>query len=160
MKTIASIALACAGVSAMAQSAPPRDVPADHWARPAVENLYRLGILQGYPDGTFKGTRPVSRFELSSAVNAMYVSIRNITDGIERGFQGLPKVPDYASAADLAEFRRDLDALRVDVAGLRATRTEVDGLNRDFADLNEQLRRIRADLESMRGTLDRTKTKQ
>lgn len=31
------------------------DVPFDHWAFDAVHNLRDLGILTGYPDGTFKG---------------------------------------------------------------------------------------------------------
>ena len=31
----------------------PPDVPADHWAAEAVAYLYSLGILEGYPGGTF-----------------------------------------------------------------------------------------------------------
>lgn len=39
------------------------DVPADHWARDAVTLLVRRGLLSGYPDGTFRGNNPISRYE-------------------------------------------------------------------------------------------------
>jgi hypothetical protein len=35
---------------------PFKDVPAGHWAQPAVDNLRQKSILLGYPDGTFRGT--------------------------------------------------------------------------------------------------------
>jgi hypothetical protein len=31
------------------------DVPADHWAAQAVQLVADLGIMIGYPDGTFNG---------------------------------------------------------------------------------------------------------
>ncbi len=32
-----------------------RDVPADHWAAKAVSDLRALGLLDGYPDGSYRG---------------------------------------------------------------------------------------------------------
>lgn len=32
-----------------------RDVPSNHWAAKAVEELRSLGLLTGYPDGRFRG---------------------------------------------------------------------------------------------------------
>ncbi len=40
-----------------------RDVPAGHWAREAVELLVGQGLLLGFPDGTFKGTQGITRYE-------------------------------------------------------------------------------------------------
>ncbi|MGB9613781.1 MAG: S-layer homology domain-containing protein, partial [Candidatus Margulisiibacteriota bacterium] len=40
-----------------------QDVPKDHWAASAVYDLVRLGITKGYPDGTFRGQKPISRYE-------------------------------------------------------------------------------------------------
>ncbi|MHB1456581.1 MAG: S-layer homology domain-containing protein, partial [Armatimonadota bacterium] len=37
------------------------DVPTDHWAYPAVQQLAEAGIIQGYPDGTFGGKRAMTR---------------------------------------------------------------------------------------------------
>ena len=39
------------------------DVPADHWAKNAVDVLHGNGAIEGYPDGTFKGDRKMSRYE-------------------------------------------------------------------------------------------------
>ena len=39
------------------------DVPADHWAKNAVDVLHGNGAIEGYPDGTFKGDRNMSRYE-------------------------------------------------------------------------------------------------
>lgn len=41
------------------------DLPEDHWAYGAVQELTRLGILTGYPDGRFDGTRATTRYELA-----------------------------------------------------------------------------------------------
>jgi len=42
-----------------------RDVPAEHWAASSVNNLVKLGVTQGYPDGTFRGENFISRYETS-----------------------------------------------------------------------------------------------
>ena len=39
------------------------DVPADHWANEAVEVLHGNGVLEGYPDGEFKGNKSMTRYE-------------------------------------------------------------------------------------------------
>jgi polyhydroxyalkanoate synthesis regulator phasin len=50
---------------AFAQSNLPPDVPKDHWAREAVEYLVSKGYIVGYPDGTFRGDSPVTRYQLA-----------------------------------------------------------------------------------------------
>lgn len=42
-----------------------RDVPAQHWARPAVEHLVAQGILSLDANGYFQGNRPVNQYELA-----------------------------------------------------------------------------------------------
>jgi pyridoxine 5-phosphate synthase len=39
------------------------DVPPEHWAASSVNSLVRMGITQGYPDGTFRGGNYISRYE-------------------------------------------------------------------------------------------------
>lgn len=41
------------------------DVPDAHWAKDAVTDLASKGILEGYPDGTFKGDRSATRWEMA-----------------------------------------------------------------------------------------------
>lgn len=39
------------------------DVPKDHWANEAVESLHANDVLDGYPDGEFKGDKQLTRYE-------------------------------------------------------------------------------------------------
>ena len=41
------------------------DVPADMWCNNAISTLTKMGILSGYPDGTFRSTAPITRSELT-----------------------------------------------------------------------------------------------
>jgi hypothetical protein len=44
------------------------DVPANHWAADSVQRLAEKDVLNGYPDSTFRGDRPVTRYELAVAL--------------------------------------------------------------------------------------------
>ena len=70
MKKILAIAAAAAltaGVSAFAAN-PFSDVSTDDWAYQAVSDLSDQGVVEGYPDGTFKGERNVTRYEIAQIV--------------------------------------------------------------------------------------------
>jgi hypothetical protein len=42
------------------------DVPADYWAKGAIEELTGLGVLTGYPDGSFRPNGSLDRAELAT----------------------------------------------------------------------------------------------
>jgi hypothetical protein len=44
------------------------DVPTDHWAYNALDYLTQRGVLEGYPDGFFKGDRTLTRYEFAQAI--------------------------------------------------------------------------------------------
>lgn len=44
------------------------DVPANHWAYKAVMDLSKAGIVDGMGDGTFKGDKTVTRYEMAQIV--------------------------------------------------------------------------------------------
>ena len=70
MKKILAIAAAAAltaGVSAYAAN-PFSDVSPDDWAYQAVSDLSDQGVVEGYPDGTFKGERNMARYELAQVI--------------------------------------------------------------------------------------------
>lgn len=58
-------------VASIAFSATLVDVPSNHWAEDAVQKLFNSGLVEGYPDGTFKGDRPVTRYEYAMVVARM-----------------------------------------------------------------------------------------
>ena len=70
MKKILAITAAAAltaGVSAFAAN-PFSDVTPNDWAYQAVSDLSAQGVVEGYPDGTFKGERNVTRYEIAQIV--------------------------------------------------------------------------------------------
>lgn len=44
------------------------DVPSDSWAYQAVDQLATAGIINGYPDGTFKGQNNITRYEMAQMI--------------------------------------------------------------------------------------------
>ncbi len=73
--TVAVSALGLLPKGLAAQEAP-KDVPITHWAYDAVRELVRLGVIEGYPDGTFKGKQPMTRYEFAIAVMRLLDAIR------------------------------------------------------------------------------------
>ena len=64
---IAAAAALTAGVSAFAAN-PFSDVSTDDWAFQAISDLSDQGVVEGYPDGTFKGERNITRYELAQII--------------------------------------------------------------------------------------------
>jgi hypothetical protein len=88
------------------------DVQPTDWAFQALQSLVeRYGCIAGYPDGTFRGNRAATRYELAAALNAC-----------------LDQISDrFATKEDLAtvkalqeEFKTELATLKGRVDGLEA----------------------------------------
>lgn len=67
---LAAVAALTAGVSAYAAN-PFSDVTPDDWAYQAVVDLSEQGVVIGYPDGTFRGERNITRFEMAQIIARM-----------------------------------------------------------------------------------------
>ncbi|OGC40904.1 hypothetical protein A2438_01255 [candidate division WOR-1 bacterium RIFOXYC2_FULL_46_14] len=57
-----------------------KDVPDKSWAAGSVYTLVKLGITQGFPDGTFRGKQKISRYELASFLTKLIEA----TGGVEQ----------------------------------------------------------------------------
>ncbi len=60
--------LGIAGTAMAAPANPFVDVPAKHWAYGAVAKLAKAGVVDGYGDGTFRGDRTMTRYEMAQVV--------------------------------------------------------------------------------------------
>ena len=54
-----------AASTTFAAANPFSDVPRDHWAYDAVSQLASDGIIEGYGDGTYRGDRNITRYEMA-----------------------------------------------------------------------------------------------
>ena len=101
MKKSLVLAMAMAlGVTASAYAANPfSDVPAGHWAYDSIAKLAAAGVVDGYPDGAFKGQNLMTRYEMAQIVAKAMAKGANVE-------------------ALAAEFADELDNLGVRVAAL------------------------------------------
>ena len=61
-------ATAMLGVTTAFAANPFSDVTPDSWAYQSVSQLANAGIINGYPDGTFKGQKNITRFEMAQMI--------------------------------------------------------------------------------------------
>ena len=82
------------------------DVQPTDWAYQALSNLIeRYGCVAGYPDGTYRGGRAMTRFEAAALLNACLDRVTEISDELRRL---------------ITEFEKELAILRGRVDGLEA----------------------------------------
>jgi hypothetical protein len=103
------------------------DVQPTDWAFQALQSLVeRYGVIAGYPDGTFRGNRALTRYEFAAGLNA---ALDRIGELIQAGVEELPTQADLDTlqrlqdefAAELATLRGRVDALEARTAELEAT---------------------------------------
>jgi hypothetical protein len=94
----ATLALSTAFGVGMALQAKFTDIPAKHWAEGAVNRMVAEGIVNGYPDGTFRGNNTVNRYEVTSMFDRLIASKR---------FSGIE-----SNAGKAAQVESDITALR------------------------------------------------
>ena len=91
------------------------DVRPNDWAFEALRSLVeRYGCIAGYPDGTFRGNRAMSRYEFAAGLNACLQQMERLIAGVG---SDLPSRQDLEKLQRLtAEFQPELTALgtRVD----------------------------------------------
>ncbi len=113
------------------------DVRPTDWAFGALQSLVeRYGCIAGYPDGTFRGNRAMTRYEFAAGLNAC---LDRITQQISGSTGNLVKREDLLAlqrlqeefAAELATLRGRVDALEARTAELEAnqfsTTTKLNG---------------------------------
>lgn len=83
------------------------DVPLDHWAYDAIEYLEEEGLAEGFPDGSYRGDRELTRYEFAMVTARMYDAFLELVDEEEK-----PGIDTEAILEMLmAEFQPELDEL-------------------------------------------------
>ena len=86
-----------------------KDVAPTDWAYTALLSLIeRYGIIKGYPDGTFKGDRAITRYEFATAINEVFQRFEELIDREETSVSS----EDLATLQRLRqEFKTELNTL-------------------------------------------------
>ncbi|MGB3510579.1 MAG: iron uptake porin, partial [Microcoleaceae cyanobacterium] len=101
------------------------DIQPTDWAFQALQSLVeRYGCIAGYPDGTYKGNRAMTRYEFAAGLNAC---LDRITELIAAATADLVTRDDLAVLQRLQEeFAAELAALRGRVDSLEARTAELE----------------------------------
>ena len=95
--------------------------PAD-WAYTALQNLVeQYQCIEGYPNRTFRGGQPLTRYEFAAGLNACLDNVLAIVSGggvDESTLATIRRLQDEF-AAELATLRGRVDALEAETAELR-----------------------------------------
>ncbi len=113
------------------------DVQPTDWAFQALQSLVeRYGCIAGYPDGTYRGNRALTRYEFAAGLNAC---LDRVNELISTATSDLVRREDLATlqrlqeefAAELATLRGRVDSLEAATAELEAnqfsTTTKLNG---------------------------------
>ena len=95
-------------VAVPAVAGPFTDVPTDHWAYDAIDKLQAEGFVEGYPDGTFRGNRSFTRYEMAMVVARIWDRLVSELENLP-----MPDMSDYATQADLEDVIKMIDDLRM-----------------------------------------------
>ena len=164
--TIALILVVALAMPAFAQSF--SDVPSDHWAYDAINKLVAAGIVEGYPDGEFKGDQNMTRYEMavmvSRALDNIVAEQKAMAEDMEAMSEGLTtgqaedvtaivkslmakNTNDTLSDAQAEEVADIVDALTFELsAELKVLGADVDALGKDMAALEAKVDTVKADM--------------
>ena len=101
------------------------DVQPTDWAFQALQSLVeRYGCIAGYPDGTYRGNRAMTRYEFAAGLNAC---LERVNELIAAGTANLVSREDLAALQKLQEeFTAELATLRGRVDALEARTAELE----------------------------------
>jgi BMFP domain-containing protein YqiC len=102
------------------------DVSPGDWAYEALRNLVeRYGCIAGYPDGTFRGNRALTRYEFAAGLNACLQQVERLIAS---------STADFVTRQDLETLQRLVDEFRTELTTLG---TRVDNLEGRVAFLED-----------------------
>ncbi|MCE5198428.1 S-layer homology domain-containing protein, partial [bacterium] len=76
----------------------------EHWAADSVRAVVDAGIMKGYPDDTYKGDKPVTRYELAAALQRMVEFIQGSQKPVATDKQETSVAPKYNWGKDSVAF--------------------------------------------------------
>ena len=163
---------------AAAQAPTLTDVPAGHWAKDAIDKLVARGIILGYPDGTYRGTQNLTRYEAAVIIarlldqmasgtgpaldNDTLTSLQNAVQELSADLAALGvRVSDLEeNAVSKDDFARleervtNLEGASGDAQAVADLKSQLDDLSTRVDDLQSNYDQLRADVDDAQSSID------
>ncbi len=76
-----------------------KDVKANSWALPAIQESVKSGFLQGYPNNLFRPNQPISKVQVLVALaNGLGLTPPRVSQELLKTYQDASQIPNYAKA--------------------------------------------------------------
>jgi predicted porin/uncharacterized protein (UPF0335 family) len=125
-----------------------RDVPPGHWAYQSIEQLVQLGILEGYPDGTFRPNRTMTRAEFAQAIARAYRNIDERLRALDRRISEIR--PQDNQQVDTSALERQINELRAQIEELQKLNEAIQTLQRLAQTFQQELAGLGVDVDTLK----------
>ncbi|MCL6536553.1 MAG: S-layer homology domain-containing protein [Armatimonadetes bacterium] len=128
-----------------------RDVPPGHWAYQSIEQLVQLGIIEGYPDGTFRPNRTMTRAEFAQAIARAYRNIDQRLVALNRRIEELANRPQGGGQqVDTSALERQINELRAQIEELKKLNEAIQTLQRLAQTFQQELAGLGVDVDTLK----------
>jgi len=142
-----------------------KDVPANHWAAPAINSLASKGIIAGYPDGTYRGKAFITRYQmavvLDKAVNYLESPLASVQEKLKNLTNTVLTLNDYNSFLNTQQMQMQdkMASMAATITKLQNTIAGIEGFNNDISFLYKKLGIVSDKLENTASTSDLNEVK-
>jgi len=116
------------------------DVPEGHWAEEYLEKVVAAGIIEGFPDGTFRGGEGMTRYQAATVLARLMEWVHETTEEM------------MAEIDDLDQLEMDIKNLRSDLMVLMGEHFDLEFLvlqmEGDLEDMDEEIKALAAELDA------------
>ena len=127
-----------------------RDVPPGHWAYQSIEQLVQLGILEGYPDGTFRPNRTMTRAEFAQAIARAYRNIDERLRALDRRISEIRPQGGGPPQIDTSALERQINELRAQIEELKKLNEAIQTLQRLAQTFQQELAGLGVDVDTLK----------
>jgi predicted porin len=129
-----------------------RDVPPGHWAYQSIEQLVQMGIIEGYPDGTFRPNRTMTRAEFAQAIARAYRNIDERLRALDRRINEInrPQVSEQQPPTDTSGLQRQIEELRKQIDELKKLNEAIQTLQRLAQTFQQELAGLGVDVDTLK----------
>ena len=129
------------------------DVPENHWAYQSMRELAERGLVKGYPDGKFLGSRALSRYEFATLVDRLLQTVREV---VQAPGPPAPRTPGAnVTQSDLNRIQVFVDTFSRELAAIQ---TDVTAAKADIAALREEISALRKGVDEAKTAAARAQT--
>jgi predicted porin len=125
-----------------------RDVPPGHWAYQSIEQLVQLGIIEGFPDGTFRPNRTMTRAEFAQAIARAYRNIDERLRALDRRISEIR--PQDGQQVDTSALERKINELSLQVQELQKLNEAIQTLQRLAQTFQQELAGLGVDVDTLK----------